>query len=121
VTNSTARTFDDRNTKWYPLGDIERIVFSMLNLDLKARVVDFIAKFDANEWFVLHRHLPHTNTYAIQGDHRLYDPSSNLSDVRPLGTYTSSPPGGPHCEGSGDSQWVVIYDIRGKWTDSCSK
>jgi quercetin dioxygenase-like cupin family protein len=105
--------FDDRNTTWYPLGDLQHLVFSLLNLDVADEAVDFIVKFDANERIVLHRHLSHTNTFVVQGEHRLYEPDGQLKEVRATGTFTSSPPGGPHYEGGGDEECVVLYNIRG--------
>jgi hypothetical protein len=62
----------------------------------------------------LHRHLALTNTLVIQGDHRLYEPSGALKEVRAVGSYTSTPPGEPHREGAGDEGGVVFYSVRGK-------
>lgn len=111
--NQYSNGFDDRNIKWYPLGDIEHIEFSMLDIDNQGEVVDFIAKFAANERILLHRHLSHTNTFVVRGEHHLYDPSGDLKEVRPVGSYTSSPPGEPHYEGAGEEECMVLYSIRG--------
>ncbi len=50
----------------------------------------------------------------MQGEHRLYEPDGALKEIRPVGSYTSSPPGEPHSEGGGDQECVVFYSVRGK-------
>src|ERR1700687_1273201 len=55
-----------------------------------------------------------TNTMVVKGEHRLYEPNGALKEVRPVGSYTSSPPGDPHREGAGDEGGVVFYSVRGK-------
>ncbi len=71
----------------------------MLGIDREKGLVDFIIKFEANQQIVLHRHLALTNTLVVQGEHRLYEPNGALKEIRPVGSYTSSPPGEPHGEG----------------------
>jgi hypothetical protein len=51
---------------------------------------------------------------VVQGEHRLYEPNGALKEIRPVGSYTSSPPGDPHREGAGDEGGVVFYSVRGK-------
>ncbi len=107
-------TFDDRNMGWYKLGDFEHFVFAMLDVDIENLLVDFILKFPPHEQIFLHRHLALTNTLVVQGEHRLYEPDGSLKEIRPVGSYTSSPPGDPHREGAGDGGGVVFYSVRGK-------
>jgi hypothetical protein len=107
-------SFDDRNIRWYKLGEFEHFVFAMLDADVPQRIVDFILKFPPNQQIFLHRHLALTNTLVIQGEHRLYEPNGALKEVRAVGTYTSTPPGEPHREGAGDEGGVVFYSVRGK-------
>ena len=106
--------FDDRNIRWYTLGDFEHFVFAMLDVDVSQKIVDFILKFPPNQQIFLHRHLALTNTLVVQGEHRLYEPTGVLKEVRPVGSYTSTPPGEPHREGAGDEGGVVFYSVRGK-------
>ena len=106
--------FDDRNIRWYPLGDFEHFVFAMLDVDTSQKIVDFILKFPPNQQIFLHRHLALTNTLVVQGEHRMYEPNGALKEVRPVGSYTSTPPGEPHREGAGDEGGVVFYSVRGK-------
>ncbi len=50
----------------------------------------------------------------IQGEHRLYEPSGRLKEVRPVGSYTVSPASDePHREGGGDEDAIVLFSIRG--------
>jgi hypothetical protein len=106
--------FDDRYIRWYKLGDFENFVFAMLDVDESRQIVDFILKFPPNKQIFLHRHLALTNTLVVQGEHRLYEPNGALKEVRPVGSYTSTPPGEPHREGAGDGGGVVFYSVRGK-------
>ena len=110
----TSHVFDDHNIRWYTLGDFEHFVFAMLDVDVPQKIVDFILKFPPNQKIFLHRHLALTNTLVVQGEHRLYEPNGKLKEVRPVGSYTSSPPGDPHQEGAGDDGGVVFYSVRGK-------
>jgi quercetin dioxygenase-like cupin family protein len=110
----TAYAFDDRNIRWYELGEFKHFVFAMLDVDEKKKLVDLILKFEPNQQIFLHRHLALTNTLVVQGEHRLYEPNGALKEVRPVGSYTSSPPGEPHREGGGEDGAVVFYSIRGE-------
>ena len=109
---TTSYGFDDRNIRWYKFGDFEHFVFAMLDVDEKKKLVDLILKFEPNKQIFLHRHLALTNTLVVQGEHRLYEPNGALKEVRPVGSYTSSPPGDPHREGGGAEGGVVFYSIR---------
>src|SRR5713101_5636578 len=111
---TTSYAFDDRNIRWYRFGDFEHFVFAMLDVDAQRKLVDLILKFAPNQQIFLHRHLALTNTLVVQGEHRLYEPNGALKEVRPVGSYTSSPPGEPHREGAGDEGGVVFYSVRGK-------
>jgi hypothetical protein len=104
--------FDDRNVRWFELGELKHFVIAICDVDVEKKLVDFLVKFDPNEQMILHRHLAHTNTLVVQGEHRLYEPDGTLNEVRPVGSYTSSPPGTPHREGGGDEPCVVFYSVR---------
>ena len=106
--------FDDRNIRWYTLGDFEHFVFAMLDVDVSQKIVDFLIKFEPNQQIFLHRHTALTNTLVVQGEHRLYEPNGALKEVRSVGSYTSSPPSEPHREGGGEAGGVVFYSIRGE-------
>jgi hypothetical protein len=83
-------------------------------LTKKNYIVDVLFKFDANEKIVLHQHMVHNNTFIVQGKHPLYDPHSEIKEIRPVGSYKSSPPGDVHREGGGfDQEVVVFFNIRG--------
>jgi 2,4'-dihydroxyacetophenone dioxygenase len=106
--------FDDRNIRWYELGEFKHFVLAMLDVDEKRKLVDLILKFEPNQQIFLHRHLALTNTLVVQGEHRLYEPNGVLKEIRPVGSYTSSPPGEPHREGGGTEGAVVFYSVRGE-------
>jgi hypothetical protein len=44
----------------------------------------------------------------------LYEANGKLKEIRPIGSYTRSPPNDePHREGGGDQDVVVFFSIRG--------
>lgn len=106
--------FDDCNIKCQKLEGFENLAYSILNIDENHKIIDVIFKFAANKQIVLHRHLALNNMFVIQGEHRLYEPNGALKEVRPVGSYTSSPPSDePHREGGGDEDVIVFFSIRG--------
>jgi quercetin dioxygenase-like cupin family protein len=111
--------FDDRNIKWQtlallPVGELEHLQFSILNVDEENHIVHVLFKFAANEKIILHRHMIHNNTFVVQGEHRLYEPDGRLREIRPTGMYKSTPAGDFHREGGGPDQDVVVFfDMRG--------
>lgn len=114
--------FDDRNIRWRKLAGFEHYELTVLDVDEQRKLVDLLVKFEANQQILLHRHLSLTNTWVVQGEHRLYEPNGSLKEVRPVGRYTSSPPGDPHREGGGAEGAVVFYSFRGdgvflEWLD----
>ena len=110
----TACRFDDRNIFWNQLGDFQHLAYSVLNIDEARLTADVLFKFSANAQIVLHRHLALNNTFVIQGEHRLYEPDGRLKEIRPVGSYTSSPANPePHREGGGDQDVVILFSIRG--------
>ncbi len=111
---TTSYVFDDRHIRWYELGDFKHFVFAMLDVDVSQKIVDFVLKFPPNQKIFPHRHLALTNTLVVHGEHRLYEPNGQLKEIRPVGSYTTSPPGDPHQEGAGDGGGVVFYSVRGK-------
>ncbi|ESS73459.1 hypothetical protein MGMO_20c00140 [Methyloglobulus morosus KoM1] len=110
----TAYRFDDRNIQWHKLGDFEHFVYSILDIDRENNIADVIFKFEPHQPIVLHRHKVLNKTLVIQGEHRLYEPNGDLKEVRPVGSYTSSPANpDPHRECGGDEGAVVFFSIRG--------
>lgn len=110
----TKYNFDDRNIRWSKLGDFQHFVYAMLGVDVPLQIVDFLIKYDPNQQIFLHRHLALTNTFVVQGEHRLYEPSGTLKEIRSVGSYTTSLPGDAHREGGGNEEAVVFYSVRGK-------
>jgi hypothetical protein len=110
----TDYNFDDRKLRWHTFGDFKHFLIRMYDVDRERKIVDFIIKFEPNEQIFLHRHLALTNTLVVQGEHRLYEPNGRLKEVRPVGSYTSTPPGEPHRECGGPEGAVVFYSVRGE-------
>lgn len=108
-------SFDDRNIRWQPLGELQHFVAAIYRVDEVGKTVDFIVKFDPLEQIVLHRHVAPTNTFVVQGEHRLYEPDGRPKEVRPIGTFTATPAGSPpHLECGGEEGAIVLYHM---WTD----
>ena len=106
--------FDDSHIAWRKLGDIEHLLYSILNVDEEHFIVDVLFKFLANEKIVPHRHMIHNNTFVVQGEHRIYEPDGTLKEMRPVGSYKSSPAGDVHREGGGPTQDVIVlFNMRG--------
>jgi quercetin dioxygenase-like cupin family protein len=109
-----AYNFDDSNIRWSKLGDLDHLLYSILNVDEQNHIVHVLFKFSANEKIILHRHMIHNNTFVVQGELRLYEPSGTLKEIRPTGNYKRCPPGDVHREGGGPDQDVVVFfDMRG--------
>jgi quercetin dioxygenase-like cupin family protein len=90
------------------------LLYSILDIDEENKIADVLFKFAANQQIVLHRHKVRNNTFVIQGEHRLYEANGQIKEVRPVGSYTVSPPSEePHREGGGDQDVVVLFSIRG--------
>ncbi|MEQ1486616.1 regulator [Methyloglobulus sp.] len=110
----TLYNFDDNNIRWNKLGDFEHLLYSVLDIDENNKIIDVLFKFAANQQIVLHRHKAQNNTFVVQGEHRLYEASGKIKEIRPVGSYTVSPPNDePHREGGGDQDVVVFFSIRG--------
>jgi len=109
----TAFRFDDRNIHWHKLGDFEHFVYTILDIDQDNSIADVIFKFEPHKPIVLHRHKVLNKTLVIQGEHRIFEPNGDLKEIRPVGSYTSSPTNpDPHRECGGDEGAVVFFSIR---------
>jgi hypothetical protein len=103
-------TFDDRNIEWKRLADADHLWLSVLDIDERNGLIHVLYKFAANEKILLHRHKTLNKTFVIQGEHRLYDPSGAIKEIRPVGSYKVSPPSPePHREGGGGDEDVVVF------------
>lgn len=106
--------FDDRHIHWHKLGNFEHFVYSILDVDRDNNIVDVIFKFEPYKPIVLHRHKALNKTLVIQGEHRIYEANGDLKEIRPVGSYTTSPANpDPHRECGGDVGAVVYFSIRG--------
>ncbi len=105
--------FDDSNITWFPFGEFEHFVFTLLDIDEENNISDFLVKFEPNEKIFLHKHMCKTQTLVVSGEHRLYEPNGEVKSVRPVGQYTSSPIDNTcHREGGGSEGAIVLYSVR---------
>ncbi|PWB78629.1 MAG: regulator [Methylocystaceae bacterium] len=106
--------FDDRDIRWKSFDGVDHLWFSVLDIDDANKIIHVLYKFAGNRQIVLHRHKTLNKTMVIQGEHRLYHANGELKEVRPVGSYTVSPPSDdPHREGGGDRDVVVLFTIYG--------
>jgi quercetin dioxygenase-like cupin family protein len=114
----TGNQFDASSIDWKPLpapdgSPSPHIGMSILEVDEKAHIVDVLFKFAANEKIVMHRHTSAFNTLVLQGEHRIYEPSGALKEIRPTGTYRAGKADDePHTEGGGDEDVIILFSLR---------
>ncbi|HBX99475.1 MAG TPA: regulator [Gammaproteobacteria bacterium] len=110
---SNLYSFDESNINWSPMPDVEHAWISILDVDDTAKIIDILLKFSANEKIVLHRHASVFNTFVVKGEHRIYNPDGELTDVRPAGTYKNGLPDiEPHREGGGEEDVIILFSLR---------
>jgi quercetin dioxygenase-like cupin family protein len=110
----THHFFDSDDVPWQTLEGFDHLHYSILNIDRENKIIDVIFKFAARRQIVLHRHKVLNHTLVIQGEHRLYESDGRLKEIRPVGSFTTSPPSDePHREGGGDEDAIVFFSIRG--------
>ena len=110
---SNLYSFDESKINWQPLPGIDHVGLSILDVDDTAKIVDILFKFSANERIVLHRHVSAFNTFVVQGEHRIYNPDGELTEIRPVGTYKAGLPDiKPHREGGGEEDVIILFSLR---------
>ena len=85
-------TFDETKIDWKPLPDpdgepTEHVSMSFLNVDEKAKIIDILFKFSANEKIPMHIHTSNYSTFTVKGELKTYLPSGELKDVRAAGVF----------------------------------
>lgn len=106
--------FDESHVTWHRLEGIDHLQYHIFAVDPERKIVDILFKFDANEKIVLHRHHADYCTVVLHGELRLYTPSGELKEIRPVGSYVTGKAGGePHTEGGGDVDAIVFFSNRG--------
>jgi hypothetical protein len=107
--------FEEKNIRWKTIDGIDHMSLTVLDVDEKGGLLHVLYKFAANRQIVLHRHLTLNKTMTIEGEHRLYDVSGRLKEIRPAGRFTIAPPSEePHREGGGDRDALVLFVIYGE-------
>ena len=113
----TAANFDESTIDWKSLPDpegepVDHVSLSILNIDDRAKIVDVLFKFSANEKILMHRHTSTYTTFTVQGELRTYSTDGKLKDVRPAGVFKIGTPGEAHTEGGGDQDVIVYFSLR---------
>jgi hypothetical protein len=107
------RQFDDHNIRWYALEGFDHLAYHVCDVDERLRTVDVLFKFDANKKVALHRHKAAYRSLVLQGELRIYRANGDLKEVRPIGSYVSTPADGePHTEGGGDIDVIAFFSNR---------
>ena len=106
--------FDDSNIRWYQIDGVDHASYHVLSVDVDAKIVDVLFKFDANQRVIMHNHHADYRTFVIQGELKIYGANGDLMETRPVGSYVSRKAGGvPHTEGGGDVDAIVYFSNRG--------
>ena len=75
--------------------------------------MNVLFKFAVNEKIVMHRHVAAFHTFVVLGEHRIYEPTGDVKEVRRVGTYKAGQPDEePHAEGGGDTDVVILFSLR---------
>ncbi|MBI1650271.1 cupin domain-containing protein [Hyphomicrobium sulfonivorans] len=105
--------FDQSNIRWNTLEGLDHVHFHVCAVDEEKRIVDILFKFDANSKIALHRHRCDYVTVVLQGELRIYRANGELKEVRPVGSYVSTPGDGEaHTEGGGDVDVIAFFSNR---------
>jgi hypothetical protein len=87
--------FDDRHVNWQKRSDLENFLVSIPDIGEKCKVVDFIVKFEPIKPSSCIATSPTPdNTSCMK-------PTVACKEIRPVVSYTNSPPGEPHRECGG--------------------
>ena len=104
---------DESKVHSHQPSDQDHLWPSILDVDETSKVVDVLFKFAANEKIVLRGHVAAFHTFVVQSEHRIYDPSGDLKEVRSVGTNKAGQPDEePHAEGDGDTDVVILFSLR---------
>ena len=107
-------SFDDSNIKWYQLEGVDHASYHVMSVDVDAKIVDVLFKFDANQRVILHNHHADYRTFVVQGELRIYRADGSLIETRPVGSYVERKAGGEaHTEGGGNVDAIVFFSNRG--------
>lgn len=110
---TTTLPYDARNISWHTLEGFPHLAYHICAVDEAKRIVDVLFKFDANAKIATHRHRCDYVTLVLQGELRIYRANGELKEVRPVGSYVSTPGDGePHTEGGGTQDVIAFFSNR---------
>ncbi len=87
---------------------------AFLGADLEAGTVDFLTKWAPNAYCHYHRHLGHTTTLVLQGEHHTIDMNdpNQAHTVRRPGSYSQKPAGDLHMEYAGPDGAILYFSMK---------
>ena len=107
--------FDAGSVEWrkfFTPGTFYRI----LSVDVPARNVDLLVRFEPNSQCMYHRHAACTSTLVLEGELRVREQvnGGEVVKVKPAGSYSVGAEDEVHIEGSGGEQAIIFFGMRGE-------
>lgn len=87
---------------------------AFLGANLEAGTVDFLTKWAPNAYCPLHRHLGHTTTLVLQGEHHAIDMDDpdQAHTIRHPGSYSQKQAGDLHMEYAGPEGAILYFSMQ---------
>ncbi len=99
---------------WRPFPGFEGLYYNVLDVDRERDLVDMLMKFDPDSRCVPHRHVGPTRTLVIEGEHQMFEAdgsSTEPTDRRPAGTFSTNNGDEAHIEGGGADGAVILLSM----------
>ncbi len=107
-------SFDTSNVVWRDF-ITPGSYYHLLNVDVDARTVDMLIKFEPDAQCLYHRHVAATTSLVLEGDLHIYDQTAAgvVHKIKPAGTFSSGAVDEIHIEGGGLDGVIVYFGMRG--------
>ncbi|MGH7804676.1 MAG: cupin domain-containing protein [Candidatus Binatia bacterium] len=105
--------FDAADVDWKPFVT-EGCFYRILHVNVPERSAEMIVKFTPGGRCAWHRHAARVKTMVLQGDLQLYEPTPDgeKHSVKPAGSFSVSPGGEVHIEGSDEGDVIVYFSMQ---------
>src|SRR5687767_8172543 len=102
--------FDAEDIDWKPFVT-EGCFYRILDVNVPERSAEMVVKFTPGGRCAWHRHAAKVKTLVLQGDLHLFEPGPNgeVRTVKPPGSFSTSPGGEVHIEGSEQGDVIVYF------------
>lgn len=106
--------FDTSDVEWKNFVT-EGVYFKVLNVNVAARTVDLLAKFEPGKQCLYHRHVAQTISLVLEGELHIVEKTAegDILKVKPAGTFSSGAVDEIHIEGGGPEGVIVYFSMRG--------